>query len=158
MATYRMLVTDLDGTLLNREAKLSERNKAAVRRAVEKGIPIVLCSGRFPAEGLADFGRELGLDVSGNYYICGNGALLVDAATLAIVEGNYLPLSSAAELIRRAEAFPPELQPEQIHICTPKGFYWRGIGLILSSPTAWRSGSFRKTFMRFRGKWGRCVL
>ena len=63
MATYRMLVTDLDGTLLNREAKLSERNKAAVRRAVEKGIPIVLCSGRFPAEGLADFGRELGLDI-----------------------------------------------------------------------------------------------
>ena len=60
-----MLVTDLDGTLLNREAKLSERNKAAVRRAVEKGIPIVLCSGRFPAEGLADFWRELGLDVSG---------------------------------------------------------------------------------------------
>lgn len=125
MATYRMLVTDLDGTLLNREAKLSERNKAAVRRAVEKGIPIVLCSGRFPAEGLADFGRELGLDVPGNYYICGNGALLVDAAALAIVEGNYLPLSSAAELIRRAEAFPPELQPEQIHICTPKGFYCR---------------------------------
>ena len=161
MATYRMLVTDLDGTLLNREAKLSERNKAAVRRAVEKGIPIVLCSGRFPAEGLADFGRELGLDVPGNYYICGNGALLVDAATLAIVEGNYLPLSSAAELIRRAEAFPPELQPEQIHICTPKGFYCRepaGDRFDFIKPYGMEVRVFSEDRHEVQGKWGRCVL
>ena len=123
--TDRMLATDLDGTLLNREGKVSPRTREAIRRAVEQGKFIILCSGRFPVEGLADIGKGLGLDFPGNYYIGGNGALLVDAATLEVVEGNYLSRSSAAELIRQAEALPPELQPEEIHICTTKGFYFR---------------------------------
>ena len=156
--TYRMLATDLDGTLLDRKGEISPGNRTAIRRAVEKGIPIILCSGRFPVEGLANFGKELALDFPGNYYIGGNGALLVDAATLGVVEGNYLSLSSAAELIRRTKALPPELQPEQVHICTTKGFYFRdpvGDRYDYIKPYGLEVGIFSEDLREVRGEIGK---
>ena len=41
-----ILFTDLDGTLLNSEKKLSARNYAALERAAALGIQIVPCTGR----------------------------------------------------------------------------------------------------------------
>jgi Cof subfamily protein (haloacid dehalogenase superfamily) len=42
----QLLAVDLDGTLLNREHTLSARNRAALHRAHDAGIRIVLCTGR----------------------------------------------------------------------------------------------------------------
>lgn len=42
----RLLVTDLDGTLLNRKGKVSEGNLAALRRAMSEGIEVVVATGR----------------------------------------------------------------------------------------------------------------
>ncbi len=41
-----MLIVDLDGTLLNRSGRISERNIAAVRRAEDAGVEIVIATGR----------------------------------------------------------------------------------------------------------------
>src|SRR5687768_11099135 len=43
---YRLIAIDLDGTLLNHEGKVSEANKAAVRRALEAGFRVVFATGR----------------------------------------------------------------------------------------------------------------
>ena len=43
---YKALALDLDGTLINSEKKLSTKNKKAVMEAAERGVHIILASGR----------------------------------------------------------------------------------------------------------------
>lgn len=122
---YRMLATDLDGTLFSTGGGVSPGNREAIRQASARGIPIVLCSGRAPWEGVAKLGEDLGLNYSGNYYICCNGALLVDAVSLETLEGFYLPKNAAAKLIAAAETFPEQLRPHWIRMCTTGPvYYW----------------------------------
>lgn len=46
---YKMLAIDMDGTFLNEERNITEKNLIAVRKAAEAGIKVVLCSGRIPS-------------------------------------------------------------------------------------------------------------
>ena len=43
---YKMIVTDLDDTLLNSEKKISPIDLQAIMKAQEAGIKFILCSGR----------------------------------------------------------------------------------------------------------------
>lgn len=44
----RLFVSDLDGTFLNSESEIPEKNLAAVKLCKDKGIPFVCCSARSP--------------------------------------------------------------------------------------------------------------
>lgn len=46
LSHYELIAIDLDGTLLGPDGKVSERNKAAVRKALDVGIKIVFATGR----------------------------------------------------------------------------------------------------------------
>ena len=46
MSQIKVIALDLDGTLLNSEKKISPRNLAAIRAAQEKGVKVVLTTGR----------------------------------------------------------------------------------------------------------------
>ena len=37
---------DLDGTLLNSKTQLSERNRAALEKCIERGIPVIIATSR----------------------------------------------------------------------------------------------------------------
>lgn len=41
---YKLVAIDLDGTLLNSYGEVSNENKIAIKKAVEKGVNIVLAS------------------------------------------------------------------------------------------------------------------
>ena len=41
-----LLVTDLDGTLIDAERRVPERNRAAIRRANEEGVAVAIVTGR----------------------------------------------------------------------------------------------------------------
>lgn len=43
---YKLIAIDMDGTLLNSERKVSDKNRNALLRAKKKGIHIVLSTGR----------------------------------------------------------------------------------------------------------------
>lgn len=43
---YRLIVTDMDGTLLNREQELTKKNREAIDFAIENGVKVALASGR----------------------------------------------------------------------------------------------------------------
>ncbi|MCW1006882.1 HAD hydrolase family protein, partial [Streptococcus anginosus] len=47
----KLIAIDLDGTLLRDDKTISEANAATIRRAVEAGIEVVICTGR-PIEGI----------------------------------------------------------------------------------------------------------
>lgn len=68
----RLIALDLDGTLLNSALKLSERNGEAVRRALDKGVKVILATSRWfgLARRTAD---RLGIDAP---LVCSNGALV----------------------------------------------------------------------------------
>lgn len=59
-APIRLLVMDLDGTLLPRDQRLSPRTIEAVRGAVGRGIVVSIATGRM-AMSLLPYARELGL-------------------------------------------------------------------------------------------------
>ena len=43
---YKLICTDMDGTLLNSEGKISERNLMAIKEAHNKGVKVTVCTGR----------------------------------------------------------------------------------------------------------------
>ena len=61
MADIKLIALDLDGTLLNSDKKISERNLAALKAAQDKGVKVVLTTGR-PLKAMDFFLHELGTD------------------------------------------------------------------------------------------------
>ena len=72
MTRIKLIALDLDGTLLNSSLRLSEGNGEAVRRALDRGVKIVLATSRWfgLARRTAD---HLGIDTP---LVCSNGALV----------------------------------------------------------------------------------
>ena len=50
---YKLIASDMDGTLLNEMHVLSERTIAAIRKAQEKGIRFMLVTGRSFAQAMS---------------------------------------------------------------------------------------------------------
>ena len=71
----KLIALDLDGTLLISQKKISSRNKKALQAAREKGIYIVLTTGR-PLQAIGDFLKELDLLGENQYSITFNGGLV----------------------------------------------------------------------------------
>lgn len=71
---YRLIASDMDGTLLNERLEISDRTAEAVKAAVEKGIRFVVASGR-PFEGVRRYMDRLGIDGTVITY---NGAKVVE--------------------------------------------------------------------------------
>lgn len=75
---YTMLVSDLDGTILDNHHQLSEPNKQAVQQVLDQGIKFVLCSGRSPVA-LAHFLKQM--KATSDYIVGFNGCVIKDVAT-----------------------------------------------------------------------------
>jgi len=71
LSNIRLLATDIDGTLLNPEFKISEGDLSALRRAHAAGIEIVLVTGRRHTFALP-IAKQLGFDL---WLISSNGAV-----------------------------------------------------------------------------------
>ena len=72
---YSVLALDLDGTLLTDDLRITERSHAAIRRARERGVTVLLASAR-PPRSMVRYHRELDLDTP---LVAYNGALVWDA-------------------------------------------------------------------------------
>jgi Cof subfamily protein (haloacid dehalogenase superfamily) len=57
---YKLLVTDLDGTLIDASGQIHERDRVAIEALLERGIFVSLCTGRMYS-GTRDIARTLGL-------------------------------------------------------------------------------------------------
>lgn len=69
---YKMVVTDLDGTLLNSNHKLSQYTIDTIRKVSEKGIKFVIATGRHYEDAKYFFNQ---IEV-GKYLISGNGSFV----------------------------------------------------------------------------------
>lgn len=76
---YKILVLDVDGTLLNSEHKLTGRTLTTLLKVQQMGVRIVLASGR-PVYGLLGLAKQLELENYGGYLVSYNGCEIVSAA------------------------------------------------------------------------------
>jgi Cof subfamily protein (haloacid dehalogenase superfamily) len=80
MSKYKLVVMDLDDTLLNSELKISQYTQKVIQNAQRQGIKIVIASGR-PTAAIMPYTQELELKKNAGYVISYNGAVLTDCAT-----------------------------------------------------------------------------
>lgn len=104
---YKMLATDLDGTLLNSVHELSPENKHAIENAVQKGLKVVLCSGR-SHESMNHIAEAAGLNKKGCFGISFNGAVVYEADTVQPIFEKRLNLDYALKTIALIKWANPE--------------------------------------------------
>ena len=100
MSDIKVLALDLDGTLTNDQKLVTPRTRAALDAAIEKGVTVVLASGR-PTAGIQPLAEELGLDKKGGCILSYNGGKIVDCTTgETLVETTLDP---ATRILKRVE-------------------------------------------------------
>ena len=96
---YKLITIDLGGTLLNRYGEVTEHTKEIIKKVTEKGILVVIASGRI-SESVLTIAKEIGAN---KYYISGNGSVLYDMQNDKILYENYLKKEKVLEIIDLCE-------------------------------------------------------
>lgn len=112
---YLIVASDLDGTLLTDDKRLTDKNKEVLERVMEKGGYFVPATGR-AVSGIPKFLREL---EGAKYIILSNGATIFDMQTEEILYRNQFTPKQANELIAVLRKFD-----------TMVDFYADGVGRI----------------------------
>jgi hypothetical protein len=81
----KLIVSDLDGTLLRSDETISDETVAELQRWADAGVPLVLATGRPPRWMLGVRDR-----LGGGTAICCNGAVLLDLGDFAVLEEHPL--------------------------------------------------------------------
>ncbi len=77
MAKYKLLVLDIDGTLVGKNGTVSDEDRQALKKAANAGVTISLCTGR-ASQGCRKLLRELSLD---GYHTFHDGAQVLNPDT-----------------------------------------------------------------------------
>ena len=96
---YKLIVMDLDGTLLNSYGDVSKENYEAIQKAKNKGIEIVIASGRMKGA-INSIAEEIGAT---NYIISGNGTILYDNKNNKILYESFLNKEKVLKIIKICE-------------------------------------------------------
>ena len=105
---YKMVFSDMDGTLLWKGVRVSVENSAAIRKAVDKGVEFVICTGR-GVFGVEKHLQELHLLGKKGYVICQNGAAVYDLRDMHLVLKRSFSPSVVQPIAERARALGLEL-------------------------------------------------
>lgn len=93
---YKFVAIDIDGTLLNSNGELSERTILAVKRVINKGVRVVLTSGRV-TNSVEMIAEKVNAD---KYLICDNGASIYDVAQNKTIWSREIEKSTVLDLIK----------------------------------------------------------
>lgn len=108
-----LVAVDIDGTLLDSQSRISERDRRAIRAAVERGVRVILVTGRRFV-----IARPIALELElTTPLITHNGALVKHPQTGAVID--YHPL--AAPLARRVVALGRTVGADLVCCADPEG-------------------------------------
>ena len=93
---YKLMAIDLDGTLLDSYGEISKENRTAITYALDKGVEVVLASGRDP-QTMQKISLDLGIQ---NYLIAGNGASVYSIKEQKTIYEKYISTKKALKIIR----------------------------------------------------------
>lgn len=92
---YKLITIDLDGTLFNSYGEVSEGNREAIKYALDKGIKVVLASGRDPKI-IEKISLDLGIN---DFLISGNGASVYSIKDKKNIYESYIKKEYALKII-----------------------------------------------------------
>jgi len=98
----RMIVVDMDGTLMGAEGKVSPRNVAALKAAEEAGVEVVVATGRRHSYAMKVL-RAVGLS-DNNMLVSSNGTVTRTVGA-ALVERTFLPEETSLWLCAQLDEF-----------------------------------------------------
>ena len=96
---YPLIVSDFDGTLVNADGSISERNKRAISEYTAAGGIFAISTGRLPA-GILSRAKELGL--TGKVCCC-NGAIILDIESKEVIMEGKLSLENTIAACKKME-------------------------------------------------------
>ena len=98
--TYKMLVSDLDETLLNNDGTIHAENVRAIKEAISQGFKFVPNTGR-AFSSVQTLLKTLGLyDEAGQYVISYNGAAIVENKGNEVLVTRGMPLPLAQRILK----------------------------------------------------------
>lgn len=97
---YKLVVVDLDGTLLNSYGVVTDNTKKVIKEAISKGTDVIVASGRSVIDYMKNISGEIG---SKNYFIAGNGALIYDIKNDQILYKKYMSKNKILDIIKICE-------------------------------------------------------
>ena len=109
MVKYDLVAIDIDGTLVNSNHDIPPAVADAVKRVVDSGSRIVLCTGR-PYPGAKRYMEELGLTQEGDFIINYHGALVQRTDTGEVVLNHQLTHDDMIEWQAVAKEFGVSFQ------------------------------------------------
>ena len=98
---YKIVVLDVDGTLLNSDRIITDRMRVALIKIQQMGVRIVLATGR-PTYGVMPLAKELELDKNDGYILPYNGGQIISAKTGNILFEKRINIKSLPYLDRKA--------------------------------------------------------
>lgn len=102
---YKLLALDLDGTLTNSKKKITPQTLEALIDIQEKGVKVVLASGR-PVYGILPLAKQLHLADYGSYVLGFNGGRIIDCRTKEVVYNQTLPDNIIDTLFDLVKKYP----------------------------------------------------
>ncbi len=96
---YPLIVSDFDGTLVNKDGTITQRNKDAIAKYIAAGGVFAISTGRLPA-GILPRVEELGLK---GIVCCCQGAIILDIQSKALLSSGRMDLESAVAACKKME-------------------------------------------------------
>lgn len=121
---YKLIATDLDGTLNNDSFQITEDNAKAIKKALDTGIKVVICSGRSPSS-LYSYEAFLGLNTQGNYGIGFNGSTVYESDSKKVIFKESIEKELAVKIINTIRSIDENARLsvylENDHLISDKG-------------------------------------
>ena len=100
----RAILLDIDGTLTNSEKVITPRTREALLKAQEKGVVLVLASGR-TATGLSTYAADLDLANHNGVLVCYNGAKSLNCQTGEVYFEQALTVEQGKRVLEHMKKF-----------------------------------------------------
>lgn len=105
MREIKMIVCDVDGTLLNKEGTVLKSTLDIIDRCRAKGLLFGLATGR-DADSVERFYKKWGIEGKIDFFVCSNGAHLKDDQLKLDKQSHYIEVSTLKDLIHHFEDLP----------------------------------------------------
>lgn len=125
----KAIFLDVDGTLLNDQHEIPEKNITSIKEIKNKGIPICIATGRAPQD-LKRYYEELELNTPA---ICMNGAYIFDFKKNEIIKEEKIPLEEIQKLKKIVDQINEENLNEKKKLSI---IYYEGAKWFTNNPSS----------------------
>jgi Cof subfamily protein (haloacid dehalogenase superfamily) len=105
------ILTDMDGTILNSEGKLSPYTKSVLKEVLDNGIKLAVASGRF-FPSIHDIFKEFDEEI---IYTCNNGTWIENSSRTKVYHKSIFSIDE----VKRIFAISKKLTKSGCFVCTP---------------------------------------